>query len=110
MCIKNLIALRNLNTFIVDKDNIPTRSRQRFILQDPDNGGAPCPEVLQEIQQCIELPLCHQFQWKISNWSLCILAPTTYNCGRGLRARGKKSVQSVENLLLESVYTSSYKL
>ncbi|XP_052094228.1 thrombospondin type-1 domain-containing protein 7B-like isoform X2 [Mytilus californianus] len=71
----------------INKDNIPTRSRQRFILQEPDNSGAPCPEVLQEVKQCIELPLCHQFQWKISNWSVCILAPTIYNCGKGLRAR-----------------------
>ncbi|KAJ8307034.1 hypothetical protein KUTeg_015118 [Tegillarca granosa] len=63
--------------------------RQRYILQYPNNGGASCPELLKEVQQCQDLPFCRGFQWDTTEWSHCILPPDVKKCGLGLKARGR---------------------
>ncbi|XP_033731850.1 thrombospondin type-1 domain-containing protein 7A-like isoform X2 [Pecten maximus] len=68
-------------------ENVPTRTRRRFILQNPDNNGSPCPEMLEETQRCLNLPLCNQFSWVKTNWSSCVLPPVVRGCGKGIRTR-----------------------
>ncbi|XP_061179700.1 thrombospondin type-1 domain-containing protein 7A-like [Saccostrea echinata] len=64
----------------------PSKSRQRYILIHPKNGGALCPNLLKEIKVCFDLPVCNQYQWNKTEWSECILHRKE-KCGRGLKAR-----------------------
>ncbi|KAK3612198.1 hypothetical protein CHS0354_016588 [Potamilus streckersoni] len=69
------------------KQVVSVQTRQRFILQQAQYGGAPCPEKLTEAQQCTDLPLCHGYYWDTEEWSDCILPPRVPYCGKGLQAR-----------------------
>lgn len=66
----------------------PSKSRKRYILIHPKNGGALCPNLLTEIKVCLDLPVCNQYQWNVSDWSECLLHRQE-KCGRGLKARSK---------------------
>ncbi|KAL3836955.1 hypothetical protein ACJMK2_022357 [Sinanodonta woodiana] len=69
------------------KQVVPVQTRQRFIIQQAQYGGIPCPDKLTEAQQCTDLPLCYGYYWDTEEWSDCILPPRVPNCGKGLQAR-----------------------
>ena len=70
-------------------DNIgkAVQTRYRFVLDEGDDRGTPCPELM-DSKPCPDIPKCGNYKWEAERWSHCIFPKHYEKCGEGYRARG----------------------